>query len=106
MDPKQKDLKKRWKMRERAQARNRFPLSDEELEVMFAAVERRLESARCDRSRRFTEEWLATHGHPKEHVLAWLDEHGGYCDCEVVHNAGGHFRDNRIGAHHGDTLDQ
>ena len=105
MDQRQKELRKLWKMRERAAARNAFPLPDEELEALFAHVEAQVESDGCDKSRRFTDAWLAARGHPREAVLAWLDEHSGFCDCEVAANAGGHFRDNRIGAHHGDTLD-
>ena len=105
MDPDQKALSKQWTLRERAAARSRFPLPDEVLEVFFAHVEECVENDGCDKTRRFTDEWLAARGHRTETVLAWLDEHGGYCDCEVAANVQGHWKDNRLGAHRGDVPD-
>lgn len=41
----------------------------------------------CDNTLRMTMQWLYAHGRPVEDDLAWLADHGGYCDCEVLLNA-------------------
>lgn len=41
----------------------------------------------CNHTRAITDAWLVEHGHPLEQVHQWLEEHGGYCDCEVLANA-------------------
>ena len=105
MDSNQKELKKQWKARERAEARSRFPLPDDELATFFAHVERRCQRDGCDHTRRFTDEWLAARGFRTEAVIAWLEEHGGFCDCEVANNVVDHWADNRLGAHKGDEPD-
>ena len=103
MDPEQRQaLKKMVRAQERAKARARFPLPDDVLQALFAAVEKHVAESGCDDTRGFTEEWLGTRGHDTEAVLAWLATAGGYCDCEVVANAMPHWADNRLGAHRDD----
>lgn len=95
MDPADKGRKKAWKAREREAARSEFPLADALLESMFEAVEEQVEKAGCDHSHRFTKSWLATNEAPSEKVIAWLEAHGGYCDCEVAANACDHWTQNK-----------
>lgn len=43
----------------------------------------------CDNTLRHTMAWLKAHyepGQALEKVLAWIQEQGGYCDCEVMLN--------------------
>jgi uncharacterized protein DUF2695 len=101
MDGEQRKALKRWKGEERAAARARFPLSDEMLEAFFAHVEERKRERGCDHTRRFATEWLAARGLRTLAVIEWLDEHGGFCDCEVA-NVKSHWLDNRLEAHMGD----
>ncbi|KAF1699784.1 DUF2695 domain-containing protein [Pseudoxanthomonas suwonensis] len=45
----------------------------------------------CDHSLRFTRQFLASRGIEPDRVLPWLEEHGGYCDCEVLANVEEHW---------------
>ena len=53
---------------------------------MFDMLDVELPRQGCDHSRRLTQAWLAARGYEAANVFAWLDEHGGYCDCEVLAN--------------------
>jgi len=79
-------LKQQWKAQQRAAALAALPLPVAELQAMLAAIEAELESQDCSNHRDLTNRWLAARGHDAEKVGAWLEEHGGYCDCEVVEN--------------------
>jgi hypothetical protein len=70
----------------RAEARAALPLPDDQLRAMFDALDRELPIRGGDHTRRLTQGFLERRGHPIEAVLAWLDEDGGYCDCEVLAN--------------------
>ena len=41
----------------------------------------------CDNTLSQTQGFLKERGIPEEKVVPWLEEHGGYCDCEVLANA-------------------
>ena len=95
MNNKNQELKKRWKNAEKDSARSMFPLPNDKLEAMFDAVEIALEDAGCDHSLRATTEWLRSNGVDVDAVVRWLENSGGYCDCEVVANARDHWEENR-----------
>lgn len=90
--PERPDKRRRKEMlrgvreQQRAEALAALPLPDDQLRVMFDTLDRGLPIRGCDHTRRMTQEFLERHGHPIEIVLAWLDENGGYCDCEVLAN--------------------
>ena len=69
------------------------PLPFDVLRKLFDAVNVALTEVGCDDSRRLTEAWLASHGHDLDRVLPWLDDNGGYCDCEVLMNVEPHVDD-------------
>lgn len=85
----------RLKTQLREQARNAalraLPLAIPELELMFEMLDVELPLKGCDHSRRLTQAWLVSRGHHVESVFAWLDEHSGLCDCEVLANVEQHF---------------
>lgn len=62
------------------------PLRDDELDVLVATLERRLFVAGCDGTLGIAEQWLTASGLDVARVLAWLQRHGGFCDCEVLFN--------------------
>ncbi len=95
MDDAQRKLKKAWKARERRRARKQFPLPDEVLGQLFAAVDAAVLQHGCDHTARHTDAWLDTKQIDRGPVITWLAEHGGYCDCEVVANAAEHWEENR-----------
>lgn len=90
-----RNQKRAWKAQRRQEAQAAFPLSSALLESLFERVEVLLGSEGCDHTYRFTHGWLSDHHLPSTSVLAWLTEHGGFCDCEVVANARDHWEQNK-----------
>jgi hypothetical protein len=81
-----KAMKRQWRQGQRAQARVGLPLPFDDLKAMFDMLDAELSRQGCDRTRRLTQLWLGSRGHDAESVLSWLDQHGGFCDCEVLAN--------------------
>jgi hypothetical protein len=94
VDNKQKKaLRHALRDEERAQSRAAFPIAPDALGALFDALDEALSDQSCDHTRRFTKAWLESRGHPIELTFAWLDEHGGFCDCEVLANVEQHVSD-------------
>ena len=70
----------------------KLPLPPEQLKGLFDFVDERLRESACDQSLRHTMLFLETQQLPKESVLKWLRDAGGYCDCEVIANAEEEFQ--------------
>jgi hypothetical protein len=96
VDSADREKKAAWKAEERRRARAAFPLPDEELEDLFDFLDRQLGAQGCDDTRRFTEEWARDKDCPLEPLGAWLEDNGGYCDCEVLANVEPHWEENRL----------
>jgi hypothetical protein len=95
MDAEDRERKKAWQAGERAAAKKAFPLSDADLESLFAHVNRDVDRDGCDHTLKATDAWIQEHAVERDPVVGWLQEHGGYCDCEVVANAEDHWHQNR-----------
>jgi hypothetical protein len=52
-----------------------------------AEKNQRLPEAGCAHTRGLTDAWLTDHGHSIAEVHQWLDDNGGFCDCEVLANS-------------------
>lgn len=81
-----------WRDAQRAAARAALPLPDDALESLFDDLAAHLSREPCDHTRRLTTAWITRSGHDPAPVLAWLDQTGGYCDCEVVANSESEWR--------------
>ena len=81
-----RELKKEWQRQQRAAARAALPLPDNQVKALFDHLDTELPKHGCDHTRRITEKWLRDHHLAVEEVLVWLDNNGGYCDCEVLAN--------------------
>ena len=53
---------------------------------LFDVLNEKLGIEECDHTLRFTEQFLSIHQLPLQEVVLWLNEYGGYCDCEVLFN--------------------
>ena len=84
-----------WKAQQKERARADFPLPETELDQLFDHLDQELRQTPCDHSLRLTRQWMAKADHSPEQVVPWLNEHGGYCDCEVLANVEDHFEQNR-----------
>lgn len=71
---------------ERAAARAALPLPDDQLQALFDMLDKELSAGGCDHTRRLTQRFLEQRGLPTEAVMSWLDNNGGFCDCEVLAN--------------------
>lgn len=81
-----KEVLHRVREQQLAEARAALPLPDDQLRAMFDTLDRELPIRGCDHTRRLTREFLRQRGLPTEAVLSWLDDNGGFCDCEVLAN--------------------
>jgi Protein of unknown function (DUF2695) len=79
-----KAAQQRWKDAERAAQLAAMPISPDQLHRLSEYLNGNLKS--CDRTTRLTVEFLQVEHLEKDKMLAWLGEHGGYCDCEVLAN--------------------
>jgi hypothetical protein len=95
MDASDRDRKKAWKLQQRKLAQDAFPISDALLDSLFEAVDAQVENSGCDHTLRFTQAWIAENKQPEAEILAWLREHGGFCDCEVLSNSADHWEQNQ-----------
>lgn len=69
--------------------RHSLPLKKELFLLLFDFLDKALETNDCDNTPRLTHRFLTEEGLPSaiiETTLSWLENHGGYCDCEVLAN--------------------
>lgn len=69
-----------------------LPLSTAEMQALFDFVDEELCKGDCDNTLRYTIAFLEQKQLPKEQVITWLENAGGYCDCEVIANAEEEFK--------------
>jgi hypothetical protein len=62
------------------------PLPAEELAELFTVLEVLLLRRKCTGTLSMCERWLGGRGHVVERVSSWLQDNGGFCDCEVLFN--------------------
>jgi hypothetical protein len=86
-----REVRDEWRAKQRAQARERFPLPPEKLRDLFDTLDVQLPLHGCDHSRRLTHAWIESRDYDAAAICTWLDENGGFCDCEVVANSKQHF---------------
>lgn len=83
-----RQLKHAYKNAEQAARSALMPLTQPQLTALVAVVDERVVAEGCDHTTRFAERWAERHG------VAWLPleeglhEFDGYCDREIVMNAG------------------
>jgi hypothetical protein len=70
----------------RAEEEAKLPLSKAELKALFQYVDHRLDERGCDHTLTHTLEFIAQRNLRPETIVPWLNEYGGYCDCEVIAN--------------------
>jgi hypothetical protein len=76
-----------WKAENRAAARAKFPLPEEQLLALFDALYQELSRWGCDRTLRLVRECCHRIAVAAGPVEDWLHNNGGHCDCEAFHNA-------------------
>ena len=69
----------------RAKDESRMPISMSQLSELFDHLDVALVKG-CDHTLTFTMAYLRSHGLSEDLIIPWLQEYGGYCDCEVLAN--------------------
>jgi hypothetical protein len=53
---------------------------------LFDWVDEKLVSEECNRSLKHTKSFLETQELSIDEIVPWLQDYGGFCDCEVIAN--------------------
>src|SRR5262245_42845479 len=88
-----KEALDRWKADQRAAARDKLPLANDQMQALFDMLDVELPKQGCNHTLRLTQAWLEASGLPAERVLPWLLQNGGHCDCEALANSEQAWRD-------------
>jgi len=81
-----KELLHSLRNEERKKTQDGFPVPILALKDLFDFLDVQLAEADCDDTLRFTRQYLQRNAINEVAVVAWLEEHGGYCDCEALNN--------------------
>ena len=81
-----KELLKKIKNDEKSEFRKSLPFSIEIFKELFNYIDTGLESDGCDDTLKYTKKFLENNNLPLKKIIEWLEENGGYCDCEVLAN--------------------
>lgn len=76
-----------WQAKNRSAARALLPLPNEQMKALFDMLDIEFPKQGCDHSLRLTRAWLVQRNLPEAKVIAWLNDNGGFCDCEALANA-------------------
>ncbi len=71
----------------RHKVRDGLPVSPPVLKALFNYADAQLESSECDHTLRHIRSFIRSHGLPEDTIVTWLEDNGGYCDCEALANA-------------------
>jgi len=81
-----KELKKRYAQEQKNTFENSLPFDKTLFIQLFDYLDEMLEKDGCDNTLKFTIAFANDNNLPVDKTLAWMNENGGYCDCEVLAN--------------------
>ena len=79
-----KEILKNLKDQKRQRALAALPASVAALKGLFDWLDANL--GECDNTLRLSLEYIRQNNLDRDRVVEWLEENGGYCDCEVLAN--------------------
>lgn len=71
----------------RHKIRDGLPVIAPALKALFEYLDEQLESSPCDHTVRHVRGFIRSHPLPERAIIGWLEDNGGYCDCEALANA-------------------
>ena len=71
---------------ETAKAIERMPVTFNDLAGLFDYLDEQLVIEGCNHTPKMTIKYLESRNLKADYILPWLEEYGGYCDCEVLAN--------------------
>ena len=78
-------LKAQFKKNEQDALRASIPMGIVELKDLLSYLNR-ADAPECDHTLKETMEYVKSKSLDPDKIVPWLNEHGGYCDCEVISN--------------------
>jgi len=95
----EKERRKQLKDAANEQAKKAFeeslPLSRVQFKSLFSFLDKALEREECDDTLSYVYTWMVDNNLDNvDGVMKWLNEHGAYCDCEVLANVEEKFEQN------------
>jgi len=81
-----KRLKQELRKKEKQDFNDSLPMAQKLFDELFDFLEEQSEEHGCDHTLRLTLQFLKNNGIDDDTVVTWLNEQGGYCDCEVLGN--------------------
>ncbi len=85
-DPR-RTAKKQWRAAQREANRSLLPQPPETLGLLFDFLSDSLALEGCDHTLKHTRAWTLQSGVDESSLLAWLEDNGGFCDCEALANS-------------------
>jgi len=79
-------MKQALRQAEHERFRAALPLSPDLLRAMFSFIDEQLAERDCDNTLRLALHFLSERRLDADLVVEWLENLGGYCDCEVLAN--------------------
>lgn len=87
LDKKQrKEILKRQAEKERTEVFNSLPFEVKYFRLLFDYLGDAIERNGCNNTLKYTLTFLNNNNLSVEQSVKWFNEHGGYCDCEVLLN--------------------
>ncbi|KEH97606.1 DUF2695 domain-containing protein [Clostridium botulinum] len=83
---KKKELMKKYVQDQKNDFEKSLPFNKALFEELFNYLDEVLENYECDDTLKYTTKFLKDKNIPLEKSLNWMNENGGYCDCEVLAN--------------------
>ena len=92
-----KQIKKELREKAKLEFENSLPISREKFIQLFDFLDNKLGEHDCDDSLKLTKTIMEENNIDNhEEIENWLQEKGGYCDCEVLNNVEEMFDENAI----------
>jgi hypothetical protein len=82
-----KELKQQVRDAERERLRTSLPCTPEKMRQLFEFLAAKIEDSGCPDTLENTLQFLRSQSLPEQGIIKWLDDSGGFCDCEVLYNA-------------------
>lgn len=79
-------IKREIKNQEKENILNSLPISVDKINELFDYLDEQLGEYDCDDTLNLTVNFIEENSLPKDSLINWLNENGGYCDCEVLAN--------------------
>lgn len=86
-----KRLQQELRKREKQAFIDSLPMPQELFKQLFDCLDERQEVQGCNHTLDITLEFLKNNDISTNTVVKWLNEHGAYCDCEVLANIEEYF---------------